>query len=861
MTNIKKAPLAFIISGLFISAGYAEMFFPVEMLAANSKEVADLSQFRADGTQPPGEYQVDIYLNMRFYASKKLQFNTIENNTSLPASLHDDTGLIPCLHRDLLEAVGVKIEQHPELMSLDKNKCIIPGNYINGAYTKFDFPKQRLDIIAPQASVRNNARGYINPELWDNGINAAVMNYNFNGSNQFSGNNNGNYYFLSLNGGINLGAWRLRDYRTWNYSDNKNGHHQEWQHINTYAERTVIPLRSNLVIGEYTTGSGLFDALGFSGVQLATDDNMYPDSLRGFSPVVRGMASGNAEVSIRQNGYVIYRTSVSPGAFEIDDLNPMNTSGDLEVTVSEANGSKRVFTIPYSSVPVMQREGKLKYSVTAGKLRSDSDRYNTPVFAEGTLLWGLPRDVTLYGGTQYSDNYWAVQSGAGVNMGNLGAFSADITHADSTLVDDSRHHGQSLRFLYAHAFEPSGTSLRLTGYRYSTKGFHTLDETALESMHGRFYREDISGQNGEPIRGSISDFYDLKNNKRARFEVNVSQKLGDIGNVYLTGIRQTYWNTQSRYDSVQVGYSNTIGSVSYFINYGYSQQNSQDAGTYKDHSANLTLSIPLNKLLSFSSSASPVYATFNTTQDNHGNRSQQAGLSGTTLEDKNLNWNISQGYSRNQDATGNAGIDYRGGYGNVRLGYSYGNDYQQVNYSASGGAVLHRNGLTFGQPLGETSVLIATAGTPDISIQNEPGVKTDWRGYTIKPYATAYRENRISVDTRTFDDRTDVDIGVTRIVPTKGAVVKAEFAVREGARILMTLHRNGRPIPFGATATTGEVSGIVGDSGQLYLSGMPEKGQISIKWGEGKNQQCQVKYQLTDQDKTASIIRLSRECQ
>lgn len=860
MIYMKKTPLALILSGLFISAAHAEMFFPTEMLAANGEEVADLSRFRADGTQLPGEYQVDIYLNQTFVANKTLRFDAVKNMTSKPEGLRDDTGLMACLNRKDLDNAGIKVALYPELMALDENQCVSPGDYIPGAYSVLDFQKMRLEITAPHASVRNKARGYIEPELWDEGINAALMNYSFSGSNRFASNNNGKNYFLSLNGGINVGPWRLRDYRTWNYYDSNYGHHQQWQRINTYAERTIIPLRSNLVIGENSTDSGVFDSLGFRGIQLSTDDNMYPDSLRGFSPVVRGVASGNAEVTIRQNGYIIYKTSVSPGAFEIDDLNPMNTSGDLEVSVVEANGNVRVFTVPYSSVPVMQREGKMKYSLTAGRFRSSSDQYDDPTFAQGTLMWGLPHDVTLYGGSQYSDDYFSAQTGTGINLGNLGAISADITHADSTLADGSKHHGQSLRFLYAHAFNPSGTTLRLTGYRYSTKGYHTLDETALKGMSGRLYDSGSIDGSGYPVKGSVFDYYNLYNNKRARFEANISQKLGDMGTAYLTGVRQTYWNTDATYDSLQAGYSNTIGAVSYFINYGYSQQRSHDAGSYKDHSVNLSLSVPLDKLLSPSSWGRSVYATFNASQDNHGNSSQQAGLSGTLLADNNLNWNVSQGYSRNQRAMGNAGLDYRGGYGNARTGYSYNSDSQQVNYGISGGAVLHRDGLTIGQPLGDTSVLIATSGAANVSIQNEPGVKSDWRGYTIKPYAAAYRENRVSVDTNTLDDRTDVESGVTRVVPTKGAIVRADFTVRQGARVLMTLLRNGNPLPFGAMVTLGDTSGIVGDDGQVFLSGMPETGVVSAKWGEGGGQQCQAKYQMTTKDKTASIVRLNGEC-
>jgi hypothetical protein len=61
-----------------------------------------------------------------------------------------------------------------------------------------------------------------------------------------------------------------------------------------------------------------------------SDDEMLPDSQRGFAPTIRGMAHSNAKVTISQHGYVIYETFVSPGAFAINDLYPTAQSGDLE---------------------------------------------------------------------------------------------------------------------------------------------------------------------------------------------------------------------------------------------------------------------------------------------------------------------------------------------------------------------------------------------------------------------------------------------------------------------------------------------------------------------------------------------------
>lgn len=135
--------------------------------------------------------------------------------------------------------------------------------------------------------------------------------------------------------------------------------------------------------------------------------------MRGFAPTVRGVANSNAQVTIRQNGYVIYQSYVSPGAFEIKDLYATSSSGNLDVTVKENNGTITQFTVPYSAVPMLQREGRTKYEVTAGEYRSGSSMQNSPDFWQGTISHGFSEGVTVYGGTQLSDNYWAFSAGAG----------------------------------------------------------------------------------------------------------------------------------------------------------------------------------------------------------------------------------------------------------------------------------------------------------------------------------------------------------------------------------------------------------------------------------------------------------------
>ncbi|MBW4239665.1 fimbrial biogenesis outer membrane usher protein [Enterobacter roggenkampii] len=861
--NQKKSVVSIVAASWFVPFAHAEMYFPPEMITIGGNSMVNLEEFRADGTQPPGKYQVDIFLNGNNVGSQYLQFDSIDtgNITEIhPVDNSDHTGLIPCLTRRELEKFGVKVELYPDLMDLDTDKCINISTFIPDSFARFNFQKMKLDISVPQIAFRAHVHGYIEPEYWDEGINAALMNYNFSAMHRLDHQSNDNNYFLNLESGINVGPWRLRDQRTWNHTSNQSGRVNNWQRQNTYAERAIIPLRSNLVIGEGTSNGEIFDSSGFRGFSLVSNDNMYPDSQRGYSPVIRGVAMSNAEVIIRQNGYIIYKTSVAPGAFEFNDLNPMHGNGDLEVTVIESSGTVNVFTIPHASVPQLLRQGRVKYEVTAGRLRNSGTQYDTPIFAQGTLSRGLPHDVTLYGGSQGSKNYLSTQLGTGINLGRLGAVSADITHADSTLVDGSRHHGQSARFLYAQGFQPTGTNLRLVGYRYSTKGFYTLDETALKSMRGNLY-DPVFDEQGNPINNDFVNSYSLYNNKKSRIEANINQSLGSVGSLSLTGLRQTYWNSASSYNSLQAGFSSRFGPVSYFLNYAYTQQKSFQNRKYEDHYVSLSFSVPLDKVLSpRGREKHSVYATGYTSHDKNGNSGYQGGLNGTLLEDENLAWNMAYGYARHKEA-GNAGLDYRGSYGNANAGYSYSGDYQRLNYGLSGGVLLHSNGVTFGQPLNGTSVLVSADGASNVSILNETGVKTDWRGYAIKPYATAYRENKISIDVDKLDQRSDVEgVGSTKVVPTKGAIVRTDFSVLQGVRTLITLMKEGKPLPFGTMVTSGKSSGIVDDNGQVYLPGMQHTGVLNAKWGNSLTQKCEAHYNISESDLTSDFVRLKADC-
>lgn len=837
-----------------LDASAMDLWFPPELITGNG-ETTDLSRF-ARGEQQPGTYKVAVFINQESLGIRDLNF--VEADTEeRRAGLTDSTGLMAALTRDDLTEIGVSPDAFDEVKQDGggAKRFVSLGSIIPQATMHFDFQQMRLDISIPHKWMKKRPRNWVSPERWDDGIPAGMLNYALSGTRSQGGYGSSLSHYLRLNSGINAGPWRLRDERTMNDYHYGASRCREWRHGRTWIERGISAWRSSMVAGDTTTDGSIFEASSIRGLSLMTDDNMYPDAERGYAPVIRGTAMSNARVSIRQNGYVAYETNVAPGEFVIDDINPMYSSGDLEVTVTEANGRVQIFTVPYATLPVLQREGHLRYALNAGQLqKSGRSVGQRPTVFQGTLSWGMLFGVTSYGGVQYTQKYQSAAVGAGINMGTWGAFSADVTHADSTLADSSHHQGQSVRFLYSRGFETTGTTFQLAGYRYSTSGFFTLEESSRSYMSG-WRSEEQRDATGKLIPRPVSDWYDLKDNRRERMDMNISQSLGDRSSLFLTGSRQTYWHTGGANTSLQGGFSSALGSVSYSLSYSEIYSPSQHR---TDRGMSLSLSVPLNSL--FSGTGKPLHASVSTARESNGEMSQQMSLSGSMLEQNNLSWNLSQGHSRQGGDSSNARLAYRGAYGDVSAGYSQGRDNHQFSYDLEGGMVLHRDGLTLGQPLGGTSVLVAVPDTPGVSLEGSSGVKTDRHGYALQPWASEYHENRVALDVAHLDSRTEVDVPVTRVVPTKGAIVRAEFVAKTGLRALMTLTKNGKPLPFGATVTAGGSNGIVGDDGQVYLTGLARTGTLTAKWGNDAGQSCTATWHASEADSNTSLNKVSAVC-
>ncbi|HIE9359443.1 TPA: fimbrial biogenesis usher protein [Klebsiella quasipneumoniae subsp. similipneumoniae] len=853
--HITRLSFALLVAIQIFSAR-AELYFNPRFLSDDPSTVADLSAFENGQEVLPGTYRVDIYLNDSWMATRDVNFQVTKESSDLQ----------PCLTRSQLSAMGVNTMVIAGMSVLSAKACVPLTEMIKESTTKFDVGLQRLYVTVPQIYMGNNGRGYIPPELWDQGINSGILNYSLTGNSVRSGNSGTqNYMYLNLQSGANVGAWRLRDNTTWSYSGGSStaSSRNKWQHVNTWLERDIIALRSRLSLGDSYTNGDIFDGVNFRGAQLSSEENMLPDSQRGYAPVIHGIARGTAQVSVKQNGYVIYQNTVPPGPFTINDLYAAGNAGDLQVTITEADGSARVMTIPYASVPFLQREGYTRYAMTAGEYRTGSTQQDKPKFFQGTILRGLPGNWTVFGGTQIANRYRAFNIGIGRNMGIFGALSLDATHANSKLADDKNYHGQSLRFLYNKSLSDTGTNIQLVGYRYSTKGYFGLADTAYKRMQGYNIETEDGLINVKP---KFMDYYNLAYSKRGKVQLSVSQQIGTSSSLYVSGSHQTYWGTSRADKQLQIGLNSSIEDINWSLSYTLAKNAWQESN---DQMLALNMNIPFSHWMRSDSksvwrNSSASYAMSN---DMKGRMSNLAGLYGTLLEDNNLSYSVQTGYtgggSGRSGESGYTSLNYRGGYGNANLGYSHTTGSNQFYYGLSGGVLAHTNGITLSQPMNDTIVLVKAPGAKDVKIENQTGVRTDWRGYAVLPYATEYRENRISLDTNTLAHNVELEDSVVSVVPTRGAVVRAEFQPQIGLKVLMVITYNGKPVPFGAVAIPENSKGgsIVADNGQVYLSGLPLAGKVNVKWGESHDANCIVNYRLPAGSQNQLLSHLTAICQ
>jgi len=792
--------------------------FDTTFLRVDSGSDFDARRFSRGNMVSPGIYSVDIIVNGNRVKRDEVRFVTAREGENAT----------PCLTRMMLESAGfdfsgLTTERGQDSGEALADACIDLRALVPEASIDFDFSEQKLVLSIPQRYMRASARGYVSPEFWDRGVNAGFLSYNANTYRTRAGGEQSTQNYLGLNAGVNVGGWYFRHQSSLTAST---GQATQFDNIATFVQHDITRMRAQAVIGDAQTTGDVFDSVAFRGVQIATDDRMLPESLRGFAPVVRGTADSNALVTVRQNGLIIYETSVTPGPFEIRDLYATGSGGNLDVTVTEADGRARRFTVPYASVAQSLRPGTTRFAVTAGQLRDDS-LFTKPAFAQFTLQRGLTNLVTLYGGAIASEGYAAVNVGAALNT-KYGAFASDITAARTQIPGKQAMQGKSLHIGYAKFVDPTGTNLSLGAYRYSDSSYLSFADAAR-------------------LRDAARDGGNPADRNRGRVQLTIDQRLGKHGSVFATASSQSYWNRPGNDIFYQAGYSNRFKYGTYSVTAGRTQNSD---GTMSNQFM-VSTTIPLGR----SQHAPQLTTNLNM---NGGATNIQANVGGTAGERNQYSYNAygSMAQLPGASMSSNVGVSgaWRASHAQVSASASGGAGSSQVSAGVSGSIVAHPGGVTFSQTVGDTFGIVEAKGAEGAGVSGATGVKIDSHGYAVVPYLTPYSMNNVDVDPRGSSLDTELQSTSEQVAPRSGSIVMLRYKTVTGRAALIRAPRlAGDALPFGAEVSdgAGHVVGVVAQDSRIFARGIEDKSTLVVKWGDRANEQCSIAYALPEKSDKA----------
>lgn len=783
--------------------------FNTDIIEAKDRANVDLSRFEQAGYIPPGEYLLEVSVNGRGLASQQLiQFLPVDNGKSSRM----------CLAPELVERFGLLDTVRQSLPLWNEGKCVSFDDKPD-ARIHFDSQQQRLVITFPQAWMIYKNSNWVGPEMWDNGIPGLIFDYNVLASRYepYQGRNTDS---ISSYGtlGANAGPWRLRaDYQYSNNHTDNYGTNQSFSWTQIYAFRPIPSIGGRLTAGQTYLNSDIFDSFRFTGATVSSDQRMLPPSLRGYAPQVNGIAQTNAKVIISQQGRIVYQAKVTPGPFVIQDLSDV-VHGTLDVRVEEEDGRVSTFQVNAASVPFLTRKGGIRYKAAMGKPSVTNDNHLiSPMFYMGELSWGAFNDTSLYGGliATSGNDYNALAAGVGQNLHDFGAISFDVTRSDAELPKLERKSAYSYRVNYSKRFDETNTQVTFAGYRFSERGFMSMNQY-LDKRTAMFYSRDDK------------QTYTLTANQYLKWP--------DI-TVYLSATHKTYWNdvdsntyTLSMSKLFDIGEIRNVSATlsASKIKYGFDD----------DQQIYLSLNMPVG---------TGQQVSYDASHDNSRGFVQTASYYNTM--DRNNSWRISASGSTPQFTRGEpilrVGYQHTSPYGQLVIDGSHSpKDYRSASANWYGSLTMTPRGAAFHQNSSgnEPRLLVDTNSVEDVEF-NGGSAKSNSAGIAVISNTPSYQSSDVNVDMNTLPDNTEIYDSVIQKTLTEGAIGYRKVRAVRGQRFMASLQmQDGRVPPMGASVVdrkTGIEAGIVGENGLVYLTGVNEADLLEVRWNE--QDQCRIR--------------------
>lgn len=464
-----------------------------------------------------------------------------------------------------------------------------------------------------------------------------------------------------------------------------------------------------LVAGDTFASSGdLGSTINIGGISFAKMYRIDPYFIRQPMLNVSGVAALPSEASVYLDGMLIRKETLSPGLFDLNNLNYYGGAHLVEIVVKDAFGNEQRVVHPFYFTDALLKKRLHEYNYNAGLLREqfgvESNDYGDAAFS-GFHRYGVSNALTLGGRAEATQGLLNIGPQAAFRIMNAGVVLLSLA-ASRDENDETGHAGS-----FNHTYQYRSVATRLLYKKYSEK-YSTIQTRlltarpkfergggvsyslssgsglSLDYLSARAYdgtgRDVISGTYSRTITKNLSGFATAR---------RIEDVIAGRGSEFLAGINMTFgsntygsslnrFSKGTRDNMVQV-YKNTTGGEG--LSYRASYQ-SQDSDTLR------------------SDTVSP-YAQYN------------------------------------------------GRYGIYSADYSYQrtNDHAYNNYtlSASGAVVYTGELLGFTRPVNDSFSVVKVDGLKGVKVKLadiDMGT-TDSSGTLIIPEIRSYNYNQVSLDT------------------------------------------------------------------------------------------------------------------
>lgn len=471
---------------------------------------------------------------------------------------------------------------------------------------------------------------------------------------------------------------------------------------------------------------------------------------------------------------------VAPGPFEIGSLPTVDGAGQVKVVIRDALNNERVVVVPYLHTARLYRQGLHSFSYTAGLLRPDLDRYNTP-FLASSHRWGLTRWLTLDAGATLSEDHNSLGVG-----GTFPLF--DHVIADARLAMSKSAAGVGHQWGASAQRVVSVASLG-GSFSHSSESFSMLGDSNSASLRPR-------------------------NDLRLFAARALSHDLGSISASYG---RLSSWEGSPR----------TISSVGWSRSFHDFSISATGVRTNGQSSVLVSVGIPLERQAFLSSSLQWRESTTTWRTDYSTAPLTDNGVAGSV--------GMTTAYPAGGDdvLSYRAALDARSDFGEHGVAVESYKDSLAWRAHTTGSVGMLASRWFYGPPVSAGFALVSTGDATNIPVYrwNLPVAVSNARGIALVTTLTPYQNNLLAVRPEDIPLEYRITSHEVTAVPRSRGGVFVEFAMlREHPALLILQLPDGEAVPPGALVTlvaTGETA-LVGQRGEVYLPNLPLQSEVDV---------------------------------